>query len=143
MSDSDDVHLHGRQNHQLYVFTAMAGNILALKNDQRRLHLQISWGEMGAGHRIPGHRSAAGHPLVIYTSVSARIRRWITKTIGKAGLAELGPMKIHKKCCSVSLCWRYWARIFSKSLGVDRSTVAIVYGDHAAAGYRYPGKTWC
>ncbi|ENH2717926.1 anion permease [Escherichia coli] len=66
-------------------FTAMAGNILALKMINDILHLQISWG---------GWALAAGLPGIIML-------------LGVFVLALLG-----------------W--IFSKSLGVDESTVAIV-----------------
>lgn len=95
-------------------FTAMAGNILALKMINDILHLQISWGgwALTAGLR---HHYAAGHPLVIYTMYPPEIKKVDNKTIAKAGLAELGPMKIREKCCSVSLCWRCWAG-FSVSL---------------------------
>ena len=76
-------------------FTAMAGNILALKMINDILHLQISWG---------GWALAAGLP----------------------GLAELGPMKIREKMLLGVFVLALLGWIFSKSLGVDESTVAIV-----------------
>ena len=54
-------------------FTAMAGNILALKMINDILHLQIRpSGWMGAGRRIAGHHYAAGHPAGDLHHVSAR-----------------------------------------------------------------------
>lgn len=52
-------------------FTAMAGNILALKMINDILHLQISWG-MGAYCRIAGHHYAAGYSAGDLHHVSAR-----------------------------------------------------------------------
>ncbi|MDU1271562.1 MAG: anion permease [Escherichia coli] len=48
------------------------------------------------------------------------------KTIAKAGLAELGPMKIREKMLLGVFVLALLGWIFSKSLGVDESTVAIV-----------------
>lgn len=53
-------------------FTAMAGNILALKMINDILHLQISWGGWALKRRIAGHHYAAGHPTGDLYHVSAR-----------------------------------------------------------------------
>lgn len=123
----DDVHLHGHQNHQLYgFFTAMAGNILALKMINDILHLQISWGGWALAAGLPGIIMLLVTPLVIYTMYPPEIKKVDNKTIAKAGLAELGPMKIREKMLLGVFVLALLGWIFSKSLGVDESTVAIV-----------------
>ncbi|EHP5770395.1 anion permease, partial [Shigella flexneri] len=131
-------------------FTAMAGNILALKMINDILHLQISWGGWALAAGLPDCRIAglpdcriaglpdcriAGlpgiimllvTPLVIYTMYPPEIKKVDNKTISKAGLAELGPMKIREKMLLGVFVLALLGWIFSKSLGVDESTVAIV-----------------
>ncbi|EOU9085776.1 anion permease, partial [Shigella flexneri] len=131
-------------------FTAMAGNILALKMINDILHLQISWGGWALAAGLPDCRIAglpdcriaglpdcriAGlpgiimllvTPLVIYTMYPPEIKKVDNKTIAKAGLAELGPMKIREKMLLGVFVLALLGWIFSKSLGVDESTVAIV-----------------
>ena len=53
-------------------FTAMAGNILALKMINDILHLQISWGGWALAAGLPWHHYAAGHPAGDLHHVSAR-----------------------------------------------------------------------
>lgn len=65
-------------------------------------------------------------PLVIYTMYPPEIKKVDNKTIAKAGLAELGPMKIREKMLLGVFVLALLGWIFSKSLGVDESTVAIV-----------------
>ena len=78
-------------------FTAMAGNILALKMINDILHLQISWGGWALAAGLPGIIMLLVTPLVIYTMYPPEIKKVDNKTIAKAGLAELGPMKIREK----------------------------------------------
>ncbi|NZA55569.1 anion permease [Escherichia coli] len=78
-------------------FTAMAGNNLALKMINDILHLQISWGGWALAAGLPGIIMLLVTPLVIYTMYPPEIKKVDNKTIAKAGLAELGPMKIREK----------------------------------------------
>lgn len=107
-------------------FTAMAGNILALKMINDILHLQISWGGWALAAGLPGIIMLLVTPLVIYTMYPPEIKTVDNKTIAKAGLAELGPMKIREKMLLGVFVLALLGWIFSKSLGVDESTVAIV-----------------
>ncbi|ENZ4535794.1 TPA: anion permease [Escherichia coli] len=107
-------------------FTAMAGNILALKMINDILHLQISWGGWALAAGLPGIIMLLVTPLVIYTMYPPEIKKVDNKTIAKAGLAELGPMKIREKMLLGVFVLALLGWIFSKSLGVDESTVAIV-----------------
>ncbi|EFW3003367.1 anion permease, partial [Shigella flexneri] len=61
-----------------------------------------------------------------YTMYPPEIKKVDNKTIAKAGLAELGPMKIREKMLLGVFVLALLGWIFSKSLGVDESTVAIV-----------------
>ncbi len=107
-------------------FTAMAGNILALKMINDILHLQISWGGWALAAGLPGIIMLLVTPLVIYTMYPPEIKKVDNKTIAKAGLAELGPMKIREKMLLGVFVLALLGWIFSKTLGVDESTVAIV-----------------
>ncbi|EHT7869706.1 TPA: anion permease [Escherichia coli] len=107
-------------------FTAMAGNILALKMINDILHLQISWGGWALAAGLLGIIMLLVTPLVIYTMYPPEIKKVDNKTIAKAGLAELGPMKIREKMLLGVFVLALLGWIFSKSLGVDESTVAIV-----------------
>ncbi len=107
-------------------FTAMAGNILALKMINDILHLQISWGGWALAAGLRGIIMLLVTPLVIYTMYPPEIKKVDNKTIAKAGLAELGPMKIREKMLLGVFVLALLGWIFSKSLGVDESTVAIV-----------------
>ncbi|MCG3944719.1 anion permease, partial [Escherichia coli] len=61
------------------------------------LHLQISWGGWALAAGLPGIIMLLVTPLVIYTMYPPEIKKVDNKTIAKAGLAELGPMKIREK----------------------------------------------
>lgn len=123
-------------------FTAMAGNILALKMINDILHLQISWGGWALAAGLPGIIMLLVTPLVIYTMYPPEIKKVDNKTIAKAGLAELGPMKIREKCCSVSLCWRCWAG-FSVSLwGLMNLQWLLLLWRPCCCWVSLPGKTW-
>lgn len=67
-------------------FTAMAGNILALKMINDILHLQISWGGWALAAGLPGIIMLLVTPLVIYTMYPPEIKRWITKPSLKRAL---------------------------------------------------------
>ncbi|HCS1474241.1 TPA: anion permease, partial [Shigella flexneri] len=105
-------------------FTAMAGNILALKMINDILHLQISWGGWALAAGLPDCRIAGlpgiimllVTPLVIYTMYPPEIKKVDNKTIAKAGLAELGPMKIREKMLLGVFVLALLGWIFSKSL---------------------------
>lgn len=90
------------------------------------LHLQISWGGWALAAGLPGIIMLLVTPLVIYTMYPPEIKKVDNKTIAKAGLAELGPMKIREKMLLGVFVLALLGWIFSKSLGVDESTVAIV-----------------
>ncbi|MGY0152413.1 anion permease [Edwardsiella tarda] len=107
-------------------FTAMAGNILALKMINDILHLQISW---GGGHWLPvlpGLLMLLLVPLIIYILYPPEIKKVDNKAIAKAGLAELGAIKCREKMLLGVFILALLGWIFSKSLGVDQSTVALV-----------------
>lgn len=99
-------------------FTAMAGNILALKMINDILHLQISWGGWALAAGLPGIIMLLVTPLVIYTMYPPEIKKVDNKTIAKAGLAELGPMKIREKMLLGVFVLALLGWIFSKSLGL-------------------------
>lgn len=65
-------------------------------------------------------------PLVICTMYPPEIRKVDNKTVAKAGLAELGPMKIREEILLGIFVLALLGWIFSKSLGVDESTVAVI-----------------
>ncbi|STK72040.1 putative Sodium:sulfate symporter [Escherichia coli] len=67
-------------------FTAMAGNILALKMINDILHLQISWGGWALAAGLPGIIMLLVTPLVIYTMYPPELKRWITKPSLKRAL---------------------------------------------------------
>ncbi len=99
-------------------FTAMAGNILALKMINDILHLQISWGGWALAAGLPGIIMLLVTPLVIYTMYPPEIKKVDNKTIAKAGLAELGPMKIREKMLLGVFVLALLGWIFSKSRGL-------------------------
>ncbi len=105
------------------------------------LHLQISWGGWALAAGLPGIIMLLVTPLVIYTMYPPEIKKVDNKTIAKAGLAELGPMKIREKMLLGVFCWRYWAG-FSVSLWGHESTVAIVVMATMLLLGIVPGKTW-
>ena len=107
-------------------FTAMAGNIL-LKMINDILHLQISWGGWALAAGLPGIIMLLVTPAGDFTPcIHQKFKKVDNKTIAKAGLAELGPMKIREKMLLGVFVLALLGWIFSKSLGVDESTVAIV-----------------
>lgn len=107
-------------------FTAMAGNILALKMINDICHLQLSWGGWALAAMVPGIIMLLVTPLVIYTMYPPEIKKVDNKTIAKAGLQDLGPMKGREKLLLGIFVLALSGWIFSKQLGVDESTVAIV-----------------
>lgn len=107
-------------------FTAMAGNILALKMINDICHLQISWGGWALAALLPGMVMLLLAPLVIYFMYPPEIKKVDNKTIARAGLENLGPMKVREKMLLSIFVLALLGWIFSKSLGIDESTVAIV-----------------
>ena len=107
-------------------FTAMAGNILALKMINDICQLQLSWGGWALAAALPGLVMLLVTPLVIYFMYPPEIKKVDNKTIAKAGLQDLGPMKGREKMLLGIFVLALLGWIFSKTLGVDESTVAIV-----------------
>ncbi len=79
------------------------------------LHLQISWGGWALAAGLPGIIMLLVTPLVIYTMYPPEIKKVDNKTIAKAGLAELGPMKIREKMLLGVFVLALLGWIFSKS----------------------------
>ncbi len=114
----DDVHLHGHQNHQLYVLYRNGGKHSGAENRCNDiLHLQISWGGWALAAGLPGIIMLLVTPLVIYTMYPPEIKKVDNKTIAKAGLAELGPMKIREKMLLGVFVLALLGWIFSKVSG--------------------------
>lgn len=107
-------------------FTAMAGNILALKMISDILHLQISWGGWALAACVPGLVMLLLVPLIIYTLYPPEIKKVDNKTIAKAGLTELGAMKNSEKMLLGVFILALLGWIFSKPLGIAPATVALL-----------------
>ncbi len=90
---------------------------------------------------LPGIIMLLVTPLVIYPCIHQKLRRWITKPSLKRAFrtgTDENPRKNAARClCAGVLGW-----IFSKSLGVDESTVAIVLWQLCCCWVSLPGKTW-
>ncbi len=96
---------------------------------------------MGTGRRMPGIIMLLVTPLVIYTMYPPELRRWIIKPSLKRALPNWdreNPRKNAARC----LCAGATGLDFSKSLGVDESTVAIVVMATMRCWVSLPGKTW-
>ena len=85
-------------------FTAMAGNILALKMINDILHLQISWGGWALAAGLPGIIMLLVTPLVIYTMYPPEIKKVDNKTIAKAGPCRTGTDENPRKNAARCLC---------------------------------------
>ncbi|MTH48304.1 anion permease [Intestinirhabdus alba] len=107
-------------------FTAMAGNILALKMINDICHLQLSWGGWALAASAPGLIMLLLVPLTIYIMYPPEIKKVDNKIIAKAGLEDLGPMKGREKMLLGIFVLALLGWIFSSSLGINESTVAIV-----------------
>ncbi|MFB1941604.1 anion permease [Salmonella enterica] len=107
-------------------FTAMAGNILALKMINDICHLQLSWGDWALAAGLPGIVMLLATPLVIYTMYPPEIKKVDNKTISRAGLQALGPMQAREKLLLVIFVLALLGWIFSSYLGINESAVAIV-----------------
>lgn len=123
-------------------FTAMAGNILALKMINDILHLQISWGGWALAAGLPGIIMLLVTPLVIYTMYPPEIKKVDNKTIAKAGLAELGPMKIREKMLLGVFVLALLGWIFSKSLGLMNPPWQSLLWQLCCCWASLPRKTW-
>lgn len=130
------------QNHQLYVLYRNGGNILALKMINDILHLQISWGGWALAAGLPGIIMLLVTPLVIYTMYPPEIKKVDNKTIAKAGLAELGPMKIREKMLLGVFVLALLGWIFSKSLGLMNPPWQSLLWQLCCCWASLPGKTW-
>lgn len=106
-------------------FTAMAGNILALKMIEEICQVKLSWGGWALAAGLPGIIMLFLTPLVIYKMYPPELKKVDNKSIAKAGLELLGPMTLREKMLSCLFVMALGGWIFSKSLGVDESTVAI------------------
>lgn len=71
-------------------FTAMAGNILALKMINDICHLQLSWGGWALAAMVPGIIMLLVTPLVIYTMYPPEIKRLIIRRSRKPGFRISG-----------------------------------------------------
>lgn len=123
-------------------FTAMAGNILALKMINDILHLQISWGGWALAAGLPGIIMLLVTPLVIYTMYPPEIKKVDNKTIAKAGLAELGPMKIREKMLLGVFVLALLGWIFSKSTGLMNPPWQSLLWRPCCCWVSLHGKTW-
>ncbi|MCR6679867.1 anion permease, partial [Escherichia marmotae] len=65
-------------------------------------------------------------PLVFYTMYPPEIKKVYNKTMAIGGVSELGPMKIREKMLLGVFLQALHGWIFSKTIAVDESTVAIV-----------------
>ncbi|MFC0225127.1 anion permease [Serratia aquatilis] len=106
-------------------FTAMAGNILALKMIVDILHIELSWGGWALAASLPGIIMLVLIPLIIYKMYPPEIKQVDNKVIAAEGLKALGPMTLREKmlCALFILALLGW--IFSSSLGMDEAAVAI------------------
>lgn len=109
-----------------YMFlTAMAPNALALSMMAPILNIDLSWGQWALAAFVPGLVCLLLTPLIIYILYKPELDKVDNKAISKAGLAELGPMKIKEKMLAVLFISALGGWIFSKQLGIDASTVAL------------------
>ncbi|MEO3990119.1 anion permease [Pseudocitrobacter cyperus] len=106
-------------------FTAMAGNILALKMIEDICHIKLSWGGWALAGGVPGLIMLLLTPLITYKLNPPELKRVDNKKIAKEGLAALGPMTLREKMLTGLFVLALVGWIFSKSLGVDEATVAI------------------
>ncbi|MEP8673959.1 anion permease [Enterobacter hormaechei] len=106
-------------------FTAMAGNILALKMIEDICHIKLSWGGWALAAGLPGLIMLLLTPLIAYKLNPPELKRVDNKTIAKEGLEALGPMTLREKMLTCLFVMALGGWIFSKTLGVDESTVAI------------------
>ncbi len=101
-----------------YMFFTAMGEHSGAEMINDILHLQISWGGWAPAAGLPGIIMLLVTPLVIYTMYPPEIKKVDNKTIAKAGLAELGPMKIREKMLLGVFVLALLGWIFSKSLGL-------------------------
>lgn len=106
-------------------FTAMAGNILALKMIEDICHIKLSWGGWALAAGLPGLIMLLLTPFITYKLNPPELKRVDNKKIAKDGLSALGPMTLREKMLTCLFVMALAGWIFSKSLGVDESTVAI------------------
>lgn len=106
-------------------FTAMAGNILALKMIEEICQIKLSWGGWALAAGFPGIVMLLLTPFVIYKMYPPELKRVDNKAIAKEGLDALGPMTLREKMLSVLFVMALGGWVFSKALGVNESTVAI------------------
>lgn len=106
-------------------FTAMAGNILALKMIEDICHIKLSWGGWALAAGLPGLIMLLLTPLVSYKLYPPELKKVDNKKIAKVGMDSLGPMTLREKMLSCLFVMALGGWIFSKSLGVNESTVAI------------------
>lgn len=106
-------------------FTAMAGNILALKMIEDICHFKLSWGGWALAGGLPGLVMLLLTPYITYKLNPPDLKRVDNKRIAEAGLDALGPMTLREKMLTCLFVMALGGWVFSKSLGVDESTVAI------------------
>lgn len=106
-------------------FTAMAGNILALKMIGDICNIKLSWGGWALAGGLPGIVMLLLTPYITYKINPPELKRVDNKKIAKAGIDALGPMTLREKMLSCLFVMALGGWVFSKSLGVNESTVAI------------------
>ncbi|HCB5607856.1 anion permease [Klebsiella aerogenes] len=106
-------------------FTAMAGNILALKMIEDICHIKLSWGGWALAGILPGLIMLLLTPLITYKLYPPELKKVDNKAIAKDGLESLGPMTLREKMLSCLFVMALAGWVFSTSLGVNESTVAI------------------
>lgn len=87
-------------------FTAMAGNILALKMIEDICHIKLSWGGWALAAGLPGIIMLLLTPLITYKLYPPELKKVDNKKIAKAGMEALGPMTLRERCCPASLFLR-------------------------------------
>jgi len=106
-------------------FTAMAGNILALKMIEDICHIKLSWGGWALAAGLPGIIMLLLTPLITYKLYPPELKRVDNKKIAKTGIEALGPMTLREKMLSCLFVLALGGWVFSSALGVNESTVAI------------------
>ncbi|WP_105881343.1 anion permease [Haemophilus influenzae] len=110
-----------------YIFlTAMAPNALALSLMAPILGFETTWIKWFLAASVPGLLCLFLIPLICYWVSPPELKKVDNKAISKKGLEELGPMSFREKALSVLFVIALFGWIFSNSLHINATIVAII-----------------
>ncbi|WP_058912504.1 anion permease [Entomohabitans teleogrylli] len=106
-------------------FTAMAGNILALKMIEDLMQVHVTWVGWALAASLPGLIMLLLIPYIIYKMNPPELKKVDNKAIAAEGLRQLGPMSRREKLLTALFVLALLGWISCDFLKLDASAIAV------------------